>query len=118
MTPMVYEITNICQCANDHSSQTHGLNYVFFTTFLPWMIVATPQAAFHVLNKMGSVTAFSIANSVKRGVVILAGVVLMGTPMELVPTLGAVVAVSGTAVYWVARMLFAPRRRRKTPRRQ
>lgn len=82
------------------------------------MFIAILQAAFHVLNKMGSVTAFSIANSVKRGMVILAGVVFMGTRMELVPTLGAVVAVSGTVVHWVVKIIFAPNHRQKSPRRQ
>ncbi|CAN0518188.1 unnamed protein product [Laminaria digitata] len=63
---------------------------------------------------MGSVTAFSVANSVKRGVVVLAGAVVMGTPMGFLPAFGATVAVLGTAAYWVARMYFPPRRRRKT----
>ena len=62
----------------------------------------TRQAAFKVLEKMGSVTAFSVANSVKRGVVVLAGAVAMGTPMGFLPALGATVAVLGTAAYWVS----------------
>ena len=61
-----------------------------------------PQAAFKVLEKMGSVTAFSVANSVKRGVVVLAGAVVMGTPMGFLPAFGAAVAVLGTAAYWVS----------------
>ncbi|CAM9551753.1 unnamed protein product [Ascophyllum nodosum] len=75
-------------------------------------------AAFQVLEKMGSVTAFSIANSVKRGAVIAAGIVFMGTRMGMIPAAGAIVAVCGTAAYWVARMSFPPRRRRKASRRQ
>lgn len=64
----------------------------------------THQAAFKVLEKMGSATAFSVANSVKRGVVILAGAVAMGTPMGLLPAFGATVAVLGTAAYWVSQL--------------
>eukprot|EP00904_Undaria_pinnatifida_P005632 jgi/Undpi1/2199/HiC_scaffold_12.g05585.m1 len=59
-------------------------------------------AAFKVLEKMGSVTAFSVANSVKRGVVVLAGAVVMGTPMGFLPAFGATMAVLGTAAYWVS----------------
>lgn len=55
-----------------------------------------------MLEKMGSVTAFSVANSVKRGVVVLAGAVVMGTPMGFLPAVGATVAVLGTAAYWVS----------------
>lgn len=60
------------------------------------------QAAFKVLEKMGSVTNFSVANSVKRGVVVCMGAVAMGTPVGLWPTIGAAVAVLGTAAYWVS----------------
>lgn len=62
----------------------------------------TPQAAFKVLENMGSVTNFSVANSVKRGVVVVFGAVVMGTPVGLLPTVGAAVAVLGTAAYWVS----------------
>lgn len=65
-----------------------------------------PQAAFKVLENMGSVTNFSVANSVKRGVVVFLGAAAMGTPVGLLPTVGAAVAVLGTAAYWV-RLLFA-----------
>ncbi|CAM9975125.1 unnamed protein product [Pylaiella littoralis] len=71
-------------------------------------------AAFKVLENMGSVTNFSVANSVKRGVVVLFGAAAMGTPLGLWPSVGAAVAVFGTAAYWVARMYFPPRRRRKS----
>eukprot|EP00752_Nemacystus_decipiens_P007784 g6952.t1 len=71
-------------------------------------------AAFKVLENMGSVTNFSVANSVKRGVVVFLGAAAMGTPVGLLPTVGAAVAVLGTAAYWVARMYFPPRRRRKS----
>ncbi|CAM9886016.1 unnamed protein product, partial [Ectocarpus fasciculatus] len=68
-------------------------------------------AAFKVLEKMGSVTTFSVANSVKRGMVVLFGAVAMGTPVGFVSAFGAAVAVLGTAAYWVARLYFPPRRR-------
>ncbi|CAM9582632.1 unnamed protein product [Ectocarpus sp. 12 AP-2014] len=68
-------------------------------------------AAFKVLEKMGSVTTFSVANSVKRGMVIFFGAVAMGTPIGFVSGFGAAVAVLGTAAYWVARLYFPPRRR-------
>lgn len=51
---------------------------------------------------MGSVTNFSVANSVKRGVVVFLGAAAMGTPVGLLPTVGAAVAVLGTAAYWVS----------------
>lgn len=60
------------------------------------------QAAFKVLEKMGSVTTFSVANSVKRGMVIFFGAVAMGTPIGFVSGFGAAVAVLGTAAYWVS----------------
>lgn len=59
-----------------------------------------------MLEKMGSVTAFSVANSVKRGVVVLAGAVVMGTPMGFLPAFGATMAVLGTAAYWVSWTVF------------
>ncbi|CAM9259606.1 unnamed protein product [Scytosiphon promiscuus] len=69
-------------------------------------------AAFKVLEKMGSVTNFSVANSIKRGMVVVFGAIAMGTPMSLSSSFGASVAVLGTAAYWVARKYFPPRRRR------
>lgn len=55
-----------------------------------------------MLEKMGSVTTFSVANSVKRGMVIFFGAVAMGTPIGFVSAFGAAVAVLGTAAYWVS----------------
>lgn len=57
-----------------------------------------------MLENMGSVTNFSVANSVKRGVVVFLGAAAMGTPVGLLPTVGAAVAVLGTAAYWVSSM--------------
>ncbi|CAM9347271.1 unnamed protein product, partial [Hapterophycus canaliculatus] len=59
-------------------------------------------AAFKVLEKMGSVTNFSVANSIKRGMVVLFGAIAMGTPMGVSSSVGASVAVLGTAAYWVS----------------
>ncbi len=62
------------------------------------------QAAFKVLEKMGSVTHFSVANSFKRGAVVFFGAMAMGTPVALWPKIGAGLAVGGTAAYWVSQV--------------
>lgn len=62
------------------------------------------QAAFQVLEKMGSVTGFSVANSVKRGAVVIAGAAVM-SPLGWIPALGAAIAVIGTAAYWVSLLI-------------
>lgn len=51
---------------------------------------------------MGSVTNFSVANSIKRGMVVLFGAIAMGTPMSFASSFGASLAVLGTAAYWVS----------------
>lgn len=75
-----------------------------------WLENGSSQAAFKVLENMGSVTNFSVANSVKRGVVVLFGAAAMGVPLGLWPAVGAAVAVLGTALYWVSKVPDGPAR--------
>lgn len=63
------------------------------------------QAAFLVLEKMGSVTAFSVSNAVKRGFIVSAAAAVMGPPLAHRSVVGAASAVVGTSAYWVGFVL-------------
>lgn len=69
---------------------------------MPRAVFVGAQAAFIVLERMGSVTAFSVANSIKRGVVIMAGAAMVTAPLGAWTIVGAVLVVLGACAYWVS----------------